>query len=80
MEEIVLEDKDLEHLRELYKTAQTTPVIAFTLAAAISGNDMSSIAWNTVRKCMEKLGKKYCFEPTVCSINSKTGVVKRCLL
>lgn len=57
-------------------TAQTTPVIAFNLEAGLAGRDQVSLAWDSVRKFVDKLGVKYGFNPSVCSINSKTGDVK----
>ena len=64
MSEIKLNEEDRKKLTELYQTAHTTP------------EDMASIAWDNVRKCMDKLGKKYGYNPAICTIGSKTGIAK----
>lgn len=74
--EIILSKDDKEKLAELYHKAQTTPVIAFNLEAAVGGEDMSTLAWNHVREFMDILGKKYVFNPGTCTINSITGEVR----
>ncbi|MCK4526322.1 hypothetical protein KAW18_03025 [candidate division WOR-3 bacterium] len=71
-EEIKLSKDDREKLAELYQKAQTTPVIF------VGGcEDMVTIAWNSVRKFMDKLGEKYDFDPSIYSINTETGEVKK---
>ena len=77
MKSIKLSEEDRLKLAELYHTAQTTPVIAFNLEAACRGEDQATLAWNRVRKFMDKLGKKYDFDPSIYSINSKTGEIKK---
>ena len=71
-----LNNSDREKLAELYNRAQTTPVIAFNLGAARAGENMATLAWNSVWKFMDVLGKKYGFNPTVCAINTVTGEVR----
>ena len=73
---IFLSEEDRKELVELYQTAQTTPVIAFSVANMIEGRDWSSLAWNSVREKMDKLGKKYGFDPRISPINQKTGEVQ----
>lgn len=77
MKSIKLNEEDRQKLAELYHTAQTTPVIAFNLEAALTGKDMATLAWDSVRNLMDKLGKKYGFNPAVSSINSETGEVTK---
>ena len=69
---IILNNEDRKELAELYHKAQTTSVIF------VSGcEDMATIAWNSMRKFMDKLGEKYGFDPSIYSINSITGEVKK---
>ena len=75
-EKIKLSNDDKDKLAELYHRAQTTPVIAFDSAAARAGEDMATLAWNSMRKFMDELGKKYGYNPAVCAINTETGEVK----
>ena len=76
MKSIKLNRKDRHRLAELYRWAQTTPVIAFNLEAACRGEDQATLAWNNVRKFMDELGKEYGFDPATSSINSNTGEVQ----
>jgi len=72
-----LDEKDLEELVKLYRTAQTTPVMALSSKDMIEGRDWASIAWNEVRHKMDEFGKKYGFNPeTIKGIDFKTGEVK----
>ena len=72
MSKIKLNEEERKALADLYRKAQTTPVIFFG-----DYKDMATIAWNSVRKFMDKLGEKYDFVPSsISSINSKTGIVK----
>jgi hypothetical protein len=72
---VVLSKKETEELAELYHTAQTTPMIAFTTQAMLEGRDWASLAWDRVRKKMEELGEKYGYNPRKVQINNKTGEV-----
>lgn len=71
----IISKDDCAKLAELYHTAQTTPVIALTGAAILSGNDWASQAWRRVSDFQEELGKKYKFDHTIHAINVKTGQV-----
>ena len=70
-EEIKLTNDDKDKLAELYHKAQTTPVVFVG-----DCEDMATLAWNSVRKFMDVLGKKYGFNPAVCAINTVTGEVR----
>lgn len=60
----------------MYRTAQTTPVIALSTKAILEGRDWASMAWDDVRHKMDELGKKYGFDPKLMKgINFKTGEV-----
>lgn len=72
-EKIKLSDEDRQELAELYHRAQTTPVII----TGFGTEDQATLAWNSVRKFMDVLGKKYGFDPTVYSINTETGEIKK---
>jgi hypothetical protein len=72
---IKLSNEDREKLAKLYKTAETTPVIAFTCQDMAEGRDFASLAWNDVRNFMDELGKKYGFDPKKVAISRATGVV-----
>ena len=72
MKKIVLNADDRKELAKLYQKAQTTPVIFFG-----DCSDMATIAWNRMRKFMDTLGEKYDFDPSVYSINTETGEVKK---
>lgn len=69
---IKINKDDREKLAEIYHKAQTTPVISFGIC-----EDMATLAWNRVRNFMDKLGKKYGFNPATCAINTMTGEVKQ---
>ena len=56
---IVLNKKDCEELKELYRTAQTTPVIKLSM----SSPSFADTAWDAVRKKMDELDLKYGFDP-----------------
>ena len=76
MSKIILSEKDRKELTELYKRAQTTPVIGFSVQQMIEGRDWASQAWNEVRERMDELGTQYGFDPKkMRKINSKTGEV-----
>lgn len=77
MEKIKLNDEDREELAKLCHKAQETPLIATDLEAGLMGKDQASLAWNSVRKFIEKLGEKYGFDPSFYSINFITGEVKK---
>ena len=70
---IKLNNEDREELAELYRKAQTTPVIITGYGA----EDQATLAWNSVRKLMDKLGEKYGFDPSIYSINTITGEIKK---
>ena len=72
-EKIKLNNEDREELAELYRKAQVTPVII----TGFGVEDQATLAWNSVRKFMDKLGKKYGFDPSVYSINTETGRIKK---
>jgi len=72
---IKLSEEDRKRLVELYRTAQTTPMIAFNSKDALGGRDLASLAWEQVRIFMDRLGKKYGFNPVICAIDPETGIV-----
>ena len=73
---ITLSEEDRKELVELYRTAQTTPVIALSTEDMIAGRTWSAMAWDRVRDKMEELGKKYGFNPRTSPIDPKTGEVQ----
>lgn len=75
MKKIKINKEDRQKLAELYQTAQTTPMIAPDLGAALRGKDLATIAWDKVRDFANVLGYKYNFDPKNSSINRKTGEV-----
>jgi len=75
-EKIVLSEEDRKELVQLYETAETMPVIGFSVRQMIEGENLASLAWNRVRQFMDKLGKKYGFNPKkIKGINKITGEV-----
>lgn len=73
MKGIVLNNEDRKELAELYRKAQVTPVII----TGFGTTDQATLAWDRVRKFMDKLGEKYGFDPSIYSINSITGEIKK---
>lgn len=73
MSEIKLNNEDREKLAELYHKAQITPVII----TGFGTTDQATLAWDRVRKFMDKLGEKYGFDPAIYSINTETGEIKK---
>ena len=73
MAKIKLNEDDRKELAELYRKAQVTPVIITGFGAT----DQATLAWNRVRKFMDKLGEKYGFDPSDYSINTETGEIKK---
>lgn len=72
MEEIKLSEEDRKRLVKLYQTAQTTPMILLNSG----GSDLASSAWEQVRTFMDRLGKKYGYNPVICAIDPETGIVR----
>ena len=54
---------EYEQLQLLYRDAQNTPVIALSSTDALTGRDLSSLAWTAVKDYMDHLGEKYGFDP-----------------
>lgn len=76
MNRIILSKEDLDELIELNRKAQSTPVVAMSLADGLAGEDWSAQAWDRVRGKWQELGKKYGFEPgQVTGIDAKTGAL-----
>lgn len=72
-QEIKLNDGDRKELLELYRQAQSTPVIT----TGIGRPSMAASAWDDVRKKMDDLGEKYGFDPNkIKGINPETGEIK----
>jgi len=74
---IKLSDEDRKRLVELYRTAQTTPMIALSSKDALEGRDLATSAWNDVRTFMDSLGKKYGFNSVISAIDPETGIVSK---
>lgn len=72
---IVLSEEDRKELVELYRKAQTTPVIALSTEDMMAGRTWSAMAWDKVRERMKELGKKYGYDPTS-PIDPETGEVQ----
>ena len=75
MVKIKITEEENNKLQELYKTAQTTPVIAPSVQAGLEGRDLATLAWNDVRDYMDALAKKYNYDPTKYAVDPKTGEV-----
>jgi len=75
MSKIILSEEDRVELVDLYKEAQTTPVIGFSMRQMLEGRDLASLAWDRVRRKMTELGEKYEYDPKISAINQKTGEV-----
>lgn len=73
MKSIKLNEEDRQKLVKLYHKAQITPVIIIGFGI----EDQATLAWNRVRKFMDELGKRYGFDPSVYSINTETGKIKK---
>ena len=73
MKSIKLSEEDRLKLAELYHRAQITPVIIIGFGA----EDQATLTWNRARKFMDELGKKYNFDPSIYSINTETGEIKK---
>ncbi len=73
---IKLTEEDRIDLVKLYKEAQTTPVIGFSVQQMLDGRDLASLAWNRVRNKMNELGEKYGYDPKTSAINQKTGEIQ----
>ena len=69
-----LTKEEHEELTNLYREAEITPVIGFSVAQMIEGRDLASLAWDRVRAKMKELGIKYGYNPKVAQIN-KNGEV-----
>ena len=72
---ITLNKTDKKELVDLYREAELTPVIGFSVADMINGRDLSSLAWNRVRRKMDELGEKYGYDSQTHSIDVRTGEV-----
>jgi hypothetical protein len=66
---VTLTKEEHDKLVELYERAQTTPVIALSVADGLAGRDFATLAWNRVQEYMDKLGAKYLYEPTKARIS-----------
>lgn len=76
MKKIVLSEEDRKELAEMYRRAQTTPVIWLPTEYNPNPKDWAQQAWDEVRAKMDDLGKKYGFDPKkIKGISSKTGEV-----
>jgi len=64
-------EEEEQHLRELYRRANETPVIWVGGTA-----DLASQAWSNVARYYEELGKKYGFKPNEVAINTKGEVME----
>lgn len=65
-------EKENKKLQDLYKIAQTTPVITMK----VGEKDWATEAWDRVRDYMDELGKKYGYNPATNAIDPKTGEVR----
>lgn len=71
-EKMKLEEEDKERLLELYRSAETTPVISF----GVNQKSMAENAWDMVRAKFKELGEKYGFDPEdIKGIDPETGEV-----
>jgi hypothetical protein len=68
MRKIRLTDEEHKRLTELFNEAHTTPMIALTTKAALTGQDMATQAWNTYRSFLDALGKKHGYDPSTAKI------------
>lgn len=50
---------ELQEIVEMVNTARTAPVMALSSAAALSGNDFSSLAWKEARKLIHETAMKH---------------------
>jgi hypothetical protein len=57
----IIDKHDYKELLELYKTAQTVPMIKMT--SDPMEKDLSTQAWDKVREKMDDLGRKYNYNP-----------------
>ena len=64
--------EEASKLFELFKTAQTTPVISLT---GRPEDDWSKCAWDKVGTFQQLLGKKYHYNWESCAINRETGEI-----
>ncbi len=64
MTQVTLSPEDHARLVELYRIAQTTPVLYFA-----PGRDTASSAWEEVRRFMDELGKRYGYDPRKAQIS-----------
>jgi len=67
-----ISEKDLKKLLELYKTAQTTPVITFS----VNEPSFADKAWDNVREFQQELGKKYAYDWEKVAINGKGEIIQ----
>jgi len=72
---IKLSNEDREELVKLYERAERTPVLVYSTSPIV--RDTASDSWESVRRKMDALGKKYKFDPRqMKGINKKTGEVR----
>ena len=72
---IVITEEECVKLVKLHRNAQTTPVIALSLADGLSSNDWASRAWCRVTDFQKMLGAKYGYNYMENAINTKTREV-----
>lgn len=68
---ITISKQDRRKLADLMSKAQNTPAISFQLGKP----SMADVAWATVKRFMDSLGKRYGYDPSCHAINNKTGEV-----
>jgi len=67
-----LEEEDKNRLLELYRSAESTPVITF----GVGQKSFAESAWDMVRAKFKELGEKYSFDPKdIKGIDPETGEV-----
>ena len=67
-----LTSEELAELMELYRSAQSTPVITFS----VGSKDFASIAWEGFEKKWAEIAKRHGASPDE-GFNSKTGEIVR---
>ena len=66
-----LTTEEREKAAELYKDAQTTPVVTM----GVGHKDWATQAWDRLRDYLNELGKKYGYDPEKAGIDTNTGEV-----
>ena len=68
-----ISQEDYEKLLELYKSAQTTPMIKFS--SDPNEKDQATLAYDKVREFQQELGKKYNYDWEKHAINGEGEVI-----